>query len=68
MKTVEVWRDFDYRCHRRKFVRFRAGITYRRVLENAARAIERAAAGRIVGSDSDTAGDLVRDARNAFRL
>jgi hypothetical protein len=67
MKTVEMVRDYNYRLHPRKLVQFKAGITYRRVLETAAREIERAGAGRIVGSNSDPAGDSV-DARDAFRL
>jgi hypothetical protein len=66
MKTVEMTCDYSYRLTPRKIVCFKAGITYRRVLETAAREIERAGAGRIVGSN-DPAGDSV-DARDAFRL
>jgi hypothetical protein len=67
MKTVEVTRDYAYRLDKRRLVQFKAGITYRRVLETAAREIERAGAGRIVGSNTDPAGSSV-DARDAFRL
>jgi hypothetical protein len=67
VKTVEMERDYAYRLDKRRFVQFKAGITYRRVLEIAAREIERAGAGRIVGSNNDPAGNTV-DARDAFRL
>ena len=68
MKTVELFRDFDYRPHPRKTVRFQSGVTYARVLEAAAREIERAGAGRIVMPSSDPAGTyLTRDARAAFQ-
>lgn len=69
MKTVEMFRDFDYSPTRALTVRFVAGVTYLRVLETAARLIERNGAGRIViaphGSDG-AAGSTV-DARNAFK-
>ena len=65
MKTVEVWRDYDYHAHPRKTVRFHAGCTYARVLELAAREIEHHGAGRIL--EPDAAGSyLTRDARPAF--
>jgi hypothetical protein len=66
MKTVELFRDFDFPLHPRRSVRFRAGITYSRVLEIAAREIERKGAGRIVDTDKprDAASDI--DARHAF--
>ena len=48
MKTVELFRDFDYHAHPRKTVRFHAGCTYSRVLELAAHEIERHGAGRII--------------------
>jgi hypothetical protein len=72
MKTVMMKTDFDYRPHPRKTVRFRAGITYSRVLELAAREIERTGAGRIMDLEPGAAGtyltrDMV-DARPAFRL
>jgi hypothetical protein len=68
MKTVRLERDFDYCPHRSVTVRFLAGITYRRVLERAARDIERAGAGRIVGCSVDAAGDSsVVDAWNAWQ-
>lgn len=67
MKTVELFRDFDYRPHKRKTVRFHGGITYSRVLEIAAREIERAGAGRIMVASPDAAGTYsTRDARPAF--
>jgi len=63
MKTVEMFIDFDYRPHPRKTVRFHAGTTYTRVLELAAREIERHGAGRIVELDKpgDAAGILSTD-------
>ena len=68
MKTVQMLRDFDYHPHPRKTVRFHAGTTYSRVLENAARQIDRAGAGRILAPD--VAGDryLTRDASHAWRI
>jgi hypothetical protein len=66
MKTVELFRDFDYRPHPRKTVRFHAGTTYSRVLELAASEIERAGAGCIVSPDA-AGGYLTRDASHAFR-
>lgn len=66
MKTVEVSRNFDYRAHPRKTVRFHAGVTYTRVLEAAATAIVNAGAGRIVSPGA--AGQyLTRDASHAWR-
>lgn len=66
MRTVELFRDFDYRPHPRRTIRFHAGVTYARVLELAAAEIERAGAGRVLSPD--TAGQyLTRDARHAFR-
>ena len=70
MKTVELFRDYDYPLHPRRTVRFCAGTTYSRVLELAAREIERHGAGRII-SPCDPAGsyltrDMV-DAGYAFR-
>jgi hypothetical protein len=64
MKTVYLTRDFDYRPHPRRAVRFVAGVTYSRVIELAAREIERQGAGRIVPKPFDAAG--VVDARGAF--
>ena len=51
MKTVYLTRDFVYRPHWKRHVLFRRGITYRRVLEAAARSIESADAGRIITDD-----------------
>jgi len=70
MKTVELFVDFDYPLHPRRTVRFRGGVTYARVLEIAAREIERHGAGRVI-SPFDPAGsyptrDMV-DAGYAFR-
>ena len=66
MKTVHMVRDFDYRSHPRKTVRFRAGQTYSRVIEAAARQIELAGAGRMM--EPEHAGEyLTRDARPAFK-
>ena len=66
LKTVELFRDFDYRPHKRKTVRFHGGITYARVLEIAAQEIERVGAGRILVSGA--AGTyLTRDASHAFK-
>lgn len=64
MKTVYVTRDFDYRAHPRRLVRFAAGVTYSRVIERAAQAIENAGAGRILLASS--AGNSI-DASGAFR-
>jgi hypothetical protein len=67
MKTVEVWHDFDYHAHPRKTVRFHGGCTYARVLELAAKEIERHGAGRILDGQAGAAGSyLTRDARPAF--
>jgi hypothetical protein len=66
MKTVELFRDFDYRPHRRKTVRFHGGTTYSRVIEAAACEIERAGAGRILTS-SPAGTYLTRDASHAFK-
>ena len=67
MKTVMMERDFDYRPHPRKMVRFHGGCTYARVLELAAREIERHGAGRILDGQAGAAGSyLIRDARPAF--
>jgi hypothetical protein len=76
MKTVYLFRDYDYHAHPRRTVRFHAGITYSRVLELAAHEIERNGAGRIIAPEA--AGtyltrDLSRqsvatvDASHAFR-
>ena len=65
MKTVELFRDFDFPLHPRRTVRFRGGVTYSRVLEIAAREIERQRAGRIV-NPPEAVGDIV-DASHAFR-
>jgi hypothetical protein len=70
MKTVFMERDFDYPLHPRRTVRFRGGVTYARVLEIAAREIERHGAGRVI-SPCDPAGsyltrDMV-DAGHTFR-
>jgi hypothetical protein len=64
MKTVELFRDFDYIAGR-KTVRFHGGVIYSRVLEAAAAAIEQAGAGRVVGQ-ADAAGSVI-DASHAFR-
>jgi hypothetical protein len=67
MKTVTMLRDYDYAPHPRRSIHFRAGVTYARVLEAAAREIERAGAGRIL-CPPDTAGTyIVKDASHAFR-
>jgi hypothetical protein len=66
MKTVSLFRDFDYDADPRKTVRFHGGVTYTRVIEAAATAIVRAGAGRIVtGQATDPAG--VTDASHAFQ-
>jgi len=59
-------RDFDYELHPRRTVRFHAGTTYARVLELAAREIERKGAGKII--EAGEAGEYeTRDAGHAFR-
>ena len=65
MKTVELFRDFDYSPVPRKTVRFYAGITYTRVIEAASKAIEHAGAGRVIVAP-DAAGNY-QDASRAFR-
>jgi hypothetical protein len=67
MKTVEMFRDYDYAAHPRVTIRFHAGITYARVIEAAAREIERAEAGRIVVSLAQQAVGCTIDAGHAFR-
>ena len=68
MKIVEMFSDFDYVAHPRRTIRFQGGVTYTRVIERAAQAIERAGAGRIMAAPPDAAGDyLTRDASHAFR-
>jgi hypothetical protein len=70
MKTVELFRDFDYRPHPRKLVRFHAGVTYARVLELAAQEIERNGAGRVISPDGAAGTYSTRDltdARHAFK-
>ena len=69
MKTVELFRDFDYRTHPRRTVRFHGGVTYARVLELAAQEIERNGAGRIIPPDaagSYLTRDMI-DASHAFK-
>lgn len=60
MKTVTMFRDYRYRPHAKVTILFRGGLTYRRVLETAAHAIEHSGAGRIVhdGSPHDPPGSL----------
>jgi hypothetical protein len=71
MKSVELFRTFDYHPHARLTVRFAEGVIYTRVLEAAAKAIERAGAGRIVELGGDgAAGDYqhtIIDASHAWR-
>jgi hypothetical protein len=68
MKTVELYRSFDYRPNSHMTVRFIGGITYQHVLEMAARQIERAGAGRIVANETEVTDSAnVVDARNAFK-
>jgi hypothetical protein len=69
MRTVELFRDFDYRLHPRRMVRFQGGVIYARVLEAAAQAIEHNGAGRIIAPDAAgtySTRDLT-DASHAFR-
>jgi len=65
MKTVELFRDYDYRPNRRRTVRFHGGITYSRVLEIAAHEIERVGAGRIMDACDPAGTYLTRDVRDA---
>jgi hypothetical protein len=68
MKTVYVNRDYLYRPHPKRAVLFKGSVTYRRVIEHAASAIERAGAGRIVlNLSEDAPGHPTKDARHAFR-
>ena len=66
MKTVYLTRDFDYSPHRKITVRFKAGVTYIRVIDAAARAIERADAGRISPPDGAPPPGSI-DASSAWR-
>jgi hypothetical protein len=69
MKTVYLDRDFDFPLHPRRTVRFHAGVTYSRVLELAAREIERKGAGHIVDPDKpDGAAGNTIDARAVFTV
>jgi hypothetical protein len=68
VKTVYLTRDFIYRPHWKWQVRFKGGMTYRRVLESAAQAIERAGAGRVVVQELDGAASSdVADAYHAWQ-
>lgn len=62
MKTVYLTRDYVYRPHWKRQVLFKRGETYRRVLEAAARQIERAEAGLVLPDDM-----TATDARDAWR-
>lgn len=48
MKTVEMFRDFDYRATKHRVTAFKAGNAYDRVTEAAAKAIVEADAGRVL--------------------
>lgn len=48
MKTIKIYRDFNFRAGPRTFVAFKAGQTYQRVTESAAAAIVAAKAGSVV--------------------
>jgi hypothetical protein len=65
MQTVYLNRNFDYRMHPRRMVRFSAGVTYARVIEAAARQIEHHGAGHIVERPSSDVAGI--DASAAFR-
>lgn len=67
MKSVVMVRDFDYRPNPRWGVRFLGGVTYRRVLEAAVVAIERAGAGRVTSLPNERgAAGLIVDAFPVF--
>ena len=67
MKSVYLNRNYDFPLHPRVTVRFHAGTTYSRVLELAAREIERKGAGYIVDPDKPdgVAGNTI-DTRHIF--
>lgn len=70
MKTVELFHEYFYvpATDRRIMVRFEGGVIYKRVLETAAREIERKGAGRIVSApQADATGMRILDAGHAFR-
>lgn len=70
MKTVELFREYRYTpaTDRRVTIRFEGGMIYRRVLETAAREIERKGAGRIISApQAGATGIPVADAGHAFR-
>jgi len=60
MKTVQMTSNYDYTPRdRRIMVRFLAGVIYRRVIDAAASAIERAGAGHILaGEDINAVGSV----------
>jgi hypothetical protein len=67
MKIVELFRDYDYVAHPRRTIRFYGGVTYTRVIERAAQAIEQAGAGRIIISVAAGTSSDVKDASHAWR-
>jgi hypothetical protein len=68
MKTVQMLRDYMYVTHPRRSIQFKAGVTYTRVIDAAARQIEAAGAGRILTPDVASNGYLTRDASHAWRI
>lgn len=51
MKTVRMYKDFDYKPRRELTIAYLAGRTYQRVPEAAANAIKAASAGEFVASE-----------------
>lgn len=68
MQTVYLTRDFEYTPHRKVTVRFKAGHTYTRVIDAAARAIERAGAGRTTNDRPPFAIDASKAWRPRFTV
>lgn len=59
MKTVEMTKDYSHRVSNVAFVQYKAGQTYKRVPEAAARDIVAAGAGRVV-TGGKVSGELAR--------
>lgn len=62
MKTVFLELDYDYKPVAAVTIAYRAGQTYERVPEAAARAIVEAGVGRIVGGDDPGVGEVAVEA------
>lgn len=52
MKTISMHQDYTYRAKHNVHIKYLEGYTYQRVPEAAARAIVKAAAGRLIQQES----------------